>query len=63
MGVTYCNLKPIMKGSGHYHEIRWNVMIFNVLRWLLSNSPKLCVKKLTNTIGYEISVEGIDTIV
>jgi hypothetical protein len=25
MRVTYCNLKPIVKGSGPYHEIRWNV--------------------------------------
>jgi hypothetical protein len=25
MGVTYGNLKPIVKGSGHYHEMRWNV--------------------------------------
>jgi hypothetical protein len=25
MGVTRSNLKPIVKGSGRYHEIRWNV--------------------------------------
>ena len=29
MGVTRCNLKPIVKGSGRYHQIRWNVFIFN----------------------------------
>jgi hypothetical protein len=25
MGVTRGNLKPIVKGSGRYHYIRWNV--------------------------------------
>jgi hypothetical protein len=25
MGVTRGHLKTIMKGSGRYHEIRWNV--------------------------------------
>jgi hypothetical protein len=25
MRVTYGHLKPIVKGSGPYHEIRWNV--------------------------------------
>jgi hypothetical protein len=25
MGVTYCNLKPTVKDSRDYHEIRWNV--------------------------------------
>jgi hypothetical protein len=27
MGVTRGNLKPIVKGSGRYHYIRWNVEI------------------------------------
>ena len=27
MGVTYCNLKLIVKDSGDYHEIRWNVHV------------------------------------
>ena len=31
MGVTRCNLKPIMNGSGRYHEIQWNVQ-FPALR-------------------------------
>ena len=26
MRVTRCNLKPIVKGSGRYHEIRWSVV-------------------------------------
>lgn len=25
MRVTYCTFKPIVKGSGPYHEMRWNV--------------------------------------
>jgi hypothetical protein len=25
MGTTWCNRKTIMKGSGRYHEIGWNV--------------------------------------
>jgi hypothetical protein len=28
MGVTYSNLKLIVKDSGDYHEIRWNVAFF-----------------------------------
>jgi hypothetical protein len=27
MRVTYCHLKPIVKGSDPYHEMRWNVEI------------------------------------
>jgi hypothetical protein len=27
MGTTWCNRKTIMKGSGRYHEIGWNVKI------------------------------------
>jgi hypothetical protein len=27
MRVTSYNLKPIVKGSGPYHEMRWNVEI------------------------------------
>src|SRR2546425_7547914 len=26
MGVTHCNRKTIVKDSGRYHEIRWNVI-------------------------------------
>jgi hypothetical protein len=31
MRVTYGHLKPIVKGSGPYHEIRWNVEIISYI--------------------------------
>jgi hypothetical protein len=39
MGVTYCNLKPIVKGSEHYHEIRWNVQFLLATCQLAPASP------------------------
>jgi hypothetical protein len=29
MGVTHCNLKTILNGSGRYHQIRWSVEYFD----------------------------------
>jgi hypothetical protein len=47
MEVTRCNLKAIMKGSGGYHEKRWNVVF------------SLAANTIDSTItGYRTSCAG-----